>query len=269
MNADETQPLLSVIIPVYNERRTIVDVLEKVRAVQLSMRREVIVVNDGSTDGTRELIHSANDGLLVEHHSAINLGKGAAVRIGIELAHGDYLLIQDADLELDPNEYPLLLAPLVSGEADVVYGSRFLRRQGRGGSFLARLANRVIVLTANLLYGARLTDVETAYKVFRRDVIKPIRLRCVGFEFEPEVTGKLLHLGYRITEVPISYHARTTEEGKKIRWQDGIHALYVLLKCRFMRREEILRQDGPWAAAPVLGRAPAALRRRAGPVNRD
>lgn len=222
---------LSVVIPVYNEQSTISEVIEKVR--QVPVDKEIIVVDDGSTDGTGDKLNiHVGDPIITVHKSMVNFGKGAAVRIGFEYAQGDAVIIQDADLELDPNEYPQLLEPIIKGEADVVYGSRFLNLK-RKVKLINLLANRFLVFLTNILYGAKLTDMETAYKVFRIDVVKSLKLRSMGFEFEPEVTAKVLRNGYKIVEVPITYHPRTVEEGKKIGWKDGFKAIYYLFKFRF------------------------------------
>jgi dolichol-phosphate mannosyltransferase len=225
---------LSIIIPVYNEEQTISTVVERVRAVDLgAIEKEIIVANDGSDDGTQRAIEAvpASDAVpLRVLESPINLGKGAAVRLGIKYATGDVILTQDADLELNPNEYGALLQPILDG-ASVVYGSRFLRKVA-GISFRARVANRLLTWLTNILFGARLTDMETGYKVFRREVLAKVRLRAVGFDFEPELTAKLLLAGYRIVEVPITYNPRRVDEGKKIRWVDGLDAVYVLVKFR-------------------------------------
>jgi glycosyltransferase involved in cell wall biosynthesis len=225
---------LSIIIPVYNEEQTIAAVVDRVRGVDLgNVEKEIIVANDGSDDGTQRAIEEVpvSEAMpLRVLHSPINLGKGAAVRLGMRYATGDIILTQDADLELDPNEYGALLAPLLDG-ADVVYGSRFLRR-APGIPRRTRLANRILTALTNVLYGGRLTDMETGYKILRREVLSTIRLRAVGFDFEPELTAKLLLAGHRIVEVPITYNPRRRDEGKKIRWVDGLDAVYMLLKTR-------------------------------------
>jgi glycosyltransferase involved in cell wall biosynthesis len=227
---------LSVIIPVYNEAQTIQEVLERVAAVDLGgIEMEIVIANDGSTDGTRRAIDERRlpaDLPVHVYHSPINMGKGAAVRLGLAFASGDVLLIQDADLELDPAEYTKLLVPIQEGRADVVYGSRFLSPTGRV-SLKTRTANRFLTIVTNVLFGSRLTDMETAYKVMRREALEGLRLRSVGFDIEPELTARLLRAGRRIVEVPISYNPRRIDEGKKMRWIDGVDAIYTLLKCRF------------------------------------
>jgi glycosyltransferase involved in cell wall biosynthesis len=198
---------------------------------------EIVIANDGSTDGTRRAIDERRLPPHVPvqvHHSPINLGKGAAVRLGLAFATGDILLIQDADLELDPNEYTQLLAPLLAGQADVVYGSRFLYPSSKV-ALKARTANRFLTILTNILFGGRLTDMETAYKVMKRESLQGLRLRCVGFDIEPELTARLLRAGRRIVEVPISYNPRRIDEGKKMRWIDGVDAIYTLVKCRLTR----------------------------------
>ena len=228
---------LSIIIPVYNEEQTIGTIVERVRGVDLGpIEKEIIVANDGSDDGTQcaiDAVPVSETMPLRVLHNPINLGKGAAVRLGMKYATGDVILTQDADLELDPNEYGALLAPILDGAA-VVYGSRFLRKVA-GIPRRTRLANRMLTALTNLLYGVRLSDMETGYKVFRREVLGTIRLRAVGFDFEPELTAKLLLAGHRIVEVPITYNPRRRDEGKKIRWVDGLDAVYTLLKVRLTR----------------------------------
>jgi len=229
---------VSIIIPVYNEEQTISTVVERVLAVDLGgIDSEVIIADDGSSDGTPAAMSASawiDDPRVRIYANRINVGKGCAIRLGLSYATGDVVLIQDADLELDPAEYGRLLQPIIDGRSAVVFGSRFLDGKNRV-SLKSRLANRTLTGLTNLLFGARLTDMETAYKVFRREVVDGIRWRCVAFDFEPEFTAKVLLKGYQIVEVPISYHPRTAEEGKKIGWMDGLDAVYVLLKCRFGR----------------------------------
>ncbi len=227
---------LSIVIPAYNEESTVGEVIERVLAVDLGeIRREIIVCDDGSIDGSHQVIEqerAAHSEMIKVHTSVINLGKGAAVRFGLKYATGDVILIQDADLELDPSEYVNLLQPLIHGQAHVVYGSRFKGRNANI-SFKTRTVNRFLTGLTNLLYGGHLTDMETAYKVFRREALDGIRLRQVHFDFEPEITDKLLRAGRRIVEVPVKYNPRTHLAGKKISWPDGVEAIYTLLKYRF------------------------------------
>jgi glycosyltransferase involved in cell wall biosynthesis len=219
----------SVIIPVYNEAATVAQVVEKVRAVPVE--KEIIVVNDGSSDGTREaLARFEGDPDVRVHNSPINLGKGGAVRIGFTMVRGDIVVIQDADLELDPGEYPRLIAPIVNGEADVVFGSRFA--EGKGGDSVSYLGNRGLTALTNLLFGGHLTDMETCYKIFRASILPDLKLKALRFEFEPEMAASFLLGGYRIVEVPVTYVPRTASEGKKIRWSDGFAALKTLLRKR-------------------------------------
>ena len=225
---------VSILIPVYNEFRTFPQVLERVRAAPLppGCAREIIVVDDGSTDGTTGMLKQyADAGIVTGHYSASNSGKGMALRIGIGLASGDIILIQDGDLEYDPQDYASLVAPILSGQADIVYGSRFLGRPA-GMAWRNRLANRILTTAANLLYNARITDEATAYKAFRAGLLRQLPLKCRRFEFCPEVTAKLRRLGHRIHEVPITYNARGIADGKKIRARDGFAALWTLIKYR-------------------------------------
>ncbi|HQE93094.1 MAG TPA: glycosyltransferase family 2 protein [Anaerolineae bacterium] len=231
-------PTISIIIPVYNEAATLAQVVDRVYAVDLgAFAREVILCNDGSSDATPQVMAELRERYpaLRTYTSPINLGKGAAVRVGISMATGDFIIMQDADLELDPADIAKVLAPFADPRVMVVYGSRFLYKTGhtpRGH----RWANRFLTLLTNLLYHGKLTDMETAYKAFRREVIRSIHLRCVRFDFEPEVTGKLLRSGYHIVEVPVTYKPRTVGEGKKIAWGDGLDAIYTLFRWRFFDR---------------------------------
>ena len=219
---------LSVVIPVFNEAKTVAALIEKVRAVALD--KEIIVVNDGSSDGTREALRRFESGVpgVTVHHSPVNLGKGASVRIGFSYASGEIVTIQDADLELDPNEYVRLIQPLVDGSADVVYGSRFLD-SGKKGTLTFYLANRGLASLTNALYRAHLTDIETCYKVLRRDVLDQLTLRASRFEIEPELTAQILKRGFRLIELPIGYNPRSRAEGKKISWRDGVRAIFCIV----------------------------------------
>lgn len=220
--------LLSVIIPVYNEKTTIAEVIEKVSAVDLPIEKEIIVVDDGSTDGTIEVLQLSRDKVRTTHLAPVNVGKGAAVRIGLTLVNGDIILIQDADLELDPSEFRQLIQPILDEKTSVVYGSRFLQKNSVP---VARyLANFLLTSATNLLFGTRLTDMETAYKVFTREVAQDLKLESNRFEIEPEITAQIALKGYEILEVPISYRPRTKSEGKKIKWRDGIKGFWTLLK---------------------------------------
>jgi glycosyltransferase involved in cell wall biosynthesis len=230
---------LTVVIPVYNECGTVEEVLKRVAKAPL--RKEVIVVDDGSDDGSREILErlSGNAGppdeLRIFFH-ARNRGKGAAVRTGIARATGDWILIQDADLEYDPRDYPLLLAPLLDGRADVVYGSRFLDGAHRTRYLQHYLANRFLTFVSNLMTNQNLSDMETGYKVFRREVIQQVRIEEDRFGFEPEITAKLVKLpGIRVYEVGVSYAGRTFEDGKKIDWRDGLHAVWCIVKYNLLR----------------------------------
>jgi glycosyltransferase involved in cell wall biosynthesis len=224
---------LSVIIPVYNERRTIETVLRKVRDVPVD--KEIVVVDGNSIDGTREILERCREefGLVLLQQSA-PLGRGHALKEGLRRATGDVVIFQDADLELDPADYPNLLEPIASGRADVVFGSRFLRARPRMG-FLQYWGNRAINSGVNLLYRTRLTDVETCYQVFRRELIQDFQLLNNDFAFTVELTVKLIKAGHAITEIPIVYIPRGRAEGKKIYWADGFLSLWTLIKYRFVR----------------------------------
>ena len=226
-----TNPLLSVVMPVYNERGTIAEIIHRVLAVDL--RIELIVVDDCSTDGTRDMLVSLQKELgfkllLPER----NGGKGAALRLGFPAVTGDLVVIQDADLEYSPEEYPQLIELICQGRADVVYGSRFLGRH-RVFLFSHYLGNRLLTVITNVLYNTMLSDMETCYKAMRTDVLRSMTLRSNGFGIEPELTAKIFKRHYRVYEVPITYDGRGYDEGKKITWRDGIVALWVLLRYRF------------------------------------
>jgi GT2 family glycosyltransferase len=230
--------VLSVVIPAYNEAPTIEKILDLVVAVKINVGIELIIVDDGSTDGTSEVVqqwarrHDGDPRFACKVITKENGGKGTAVRRGISESTGDWVIIQDADLEYDPNDYAALLEPMIAGEADVVYGSRILGPD-KPGSMKFYLGGRLVTFATNLLYWTDLTDEPTCYKLFRGELIRGIDLTCTGFEFCPEVTAKVLKRGHRIAEVPIRYYPRSIEEGKKIRAWDGILALWELLKWRF------------------------------------
>jgi glycosyltransferase involved in cell wall biosynthesis len=226
-----TDPLLSVVMPVYNERDTAEEIIRRVLTVPL--RTQLIVVDDCSTDGTRDLLtrlqRELQFTLLLQPR---NQGKGAALRRGFGAVHGDLVVIQDADLEYSPEEFPQLIDLICQGRADVVYGSRFLGRH-RVFMFTHYAGNRLLTLITNVLYNTMLSDMETCYKVMRAEVIRSMRLESDGFGIEPELTAKIFKRGYRVYEVPITYDGRGYEEGKKITWRDGFVALWVLIKYRF------------------------------------
>ena len=226
-----TDPLLSVVMPVYNERDTIEEIVRRVLAVPL--RLELIVVDDGSKDGSRDILSQLADELKFKLvFQPANAGKGAALRRGFEEVTGDLVIIQDADLEYSPEEFPGLIQLICEGRADVVYGSRFLGRH-RVFLFTHYAGNRLLTLMTNMLYNTMLTDMETCYKVMRTEVLRSMRLEEDGFGIEPELTAKIFKRGYRVYEIPITYDGRGYEEGKKITWRDGVVALWVLLKYRF------------------------------------
>ncbi len=224
---------LSVVIPVYNEIENIGEILKRVQSTKLA--NEIVIVDDGSKDGTRDVLRTLDGKKRVRvilHES--NRGKGAAVVTGLKVAQGDILLIQDADLEYDPRDYATLLQPLEEGLADVVYGSRFLGAPHRVTMFWHLMANRLLTFMTNILYNTILTDMETGYKVFRREVIEGMNIRAKRFDFEPEFTAKVLKRNYRIFEVPISFNPRDYSQGKKIKLKDAFSAVWTLVKYRFV-----------------------------------
>src|SRR5690348_209994 len=243
-------PLVSIVIPVYNERATIDEILRRVLDTQV--RKEVIIVDDCSTDGTRQILETmaarqangenfapAHDGgdpiELRDLHfffQTPNQGKGAALRQGFSRATGEIVVVQDADLEYDPRDYPVLLEPIIDGRADVVYGSRFLSGPQRVHYFWHYVANRMLTLLSDIFTNLKLTDMETCYKVFRREVLRGIKIKSNRFGFEPEITAKIAKHNWRIYEVPITYAGRTYEEGKKITWKDGVQALWCIIRFR-------------------------------------
>ncbi|MBS3079628.1 glycosyltransferase family 2 protein [Candidatus Pacearchaeota archaeon] len=223
---------LSIIIPVYNEQKTIKEIINRIKNVNLkNIEKEIIVVNDGSTDYTLSILKNIQGIKLISHNK--NMGKGMAIRTGIKNSTGEVILIQDADLEYNPEEYPNLLAPIISNKSKVVYGSRRLNPNNNYSHLHFYLGGIILTWFTNILYpSTHLTDESTCYKVFTKDILKDIELKCKRFEFCPEITSKLLKKGIKIHEVPISYNPRTIKEGKKINWKDGIYAFWILLKYR-------------------------------------
>ena len=226
--------LLSIVVPVYNEESTVRAVIERLLSIDLPIAREILVVNDGSTDGTRHVLDalpSAGDALRIVH-APVNGGKGRAIRTGFEQARGTIVAIQDADLELDPAELATLVQPILAGETKVVYGSRFIHGS-QGAPWISVAANRFLTMLTNVLYGAQLTDMETCYKVMRSEVARELGLEANRFDIEPEITGKLLRAGHRIVERPVRFEPRSRAQGKKIGWRDGVKAIAVLARHRF------------------------------------
>lgn len=224
---------LTVIMPVYNERGTVAEIVRRAHAVDVPLRVDIVVIDDGSTDGTKEVLSELESPSLKVITHEQNRGKGAAIRTGFQHATGDLVLIQDADLEYDPNDWPRLLDPIMKRKAVVVYGSRFTGER-KNMLLLHWIGNRFLSLVTNILYSSTLSDMETCYKVFDRRVLNGIEIRSDRFDFEPEITAKILRRGFRIYEVPISYAGREASEGKKITWRDGFGALRALIKFRFV-----------------------------------
>ncbi len=226
---------LSIIIPVYNEEKTVKELLKKIQQVKLdNVVKEIIIVDDNSEDKTKSIFKDVEFLNIIKLYHPYNQGKAAAIRTGLEQASGDMVLIQDGDLEYDPNDYPALLEPIMKNEADVVYGVRFFNNNSKFSlSYL--LANKFLVWLTNVLYGSSLTDMETCYKLFKKDLLISLNVEAQGFEFEPEVTAKLLLRKHKIVEVPISYNARSRQMGKKINFFDGIMSIYTLFKYRFTK----------------------------------
>jgi glycosyltransferase involved in cell wall biosynthesis len=226
--------LLSIIIPAFNEAAFLPEVIRRVEETPYD--KEIIIVDDGSTDGTREYLKGlVSEGIKVIVHEK-NMGKGAAMRTGIAVASGDVVIVQDADLEYDPKDYPVLLEPIMQGKADVVYGSRFLGGPHRVLFFWHSVGNSLITLISNIFTDLNLTDMETGYKAFRKKVFETITIESNRFGFEPEITAKVAKKGFRIYEVPISYSGRSYQEGKKITWKDGIKAIFTVLKYNLFCR---------------------------------
>jgi len=225
---------LSILIPAYNEGQTIAEVLRRIAETHVDA--EIVVVDDGSTDGTRDVLRSRHDMTVIFHER--NAGKGAAIRTGLGYVTGEVVIVQDADLEYSPQDYPVLLAPILSGDADVVYGSRFLSGPHRVLFFWHSVANSALTLLSNMLSDLNLTDMETGFKVFRTSVLKDINLQSDRFGFEPEITAKISRQRCRIYEVPISYHGRDYAAGKKITWRDGVAAIHHILRFNLSPRQQ-------------------------------
>lgn len=229
----EQKPFLSIIIPAYNEVNFIRDVIRRVQ--ETPYEKEIIIIDDGSVDGTRDILNNLKEPNITVVLQEVNQGKGAALRAGFARAKGDIVIIQDADLEYDPRDYPKLLEPILEGKADVVYGSRFLGGPHRVLYFWHYVGNMGVTLLSNMFTNLNLTDMETGYKVFKREVLKDIRIESNRFGFEPEITSKIAKKRCRVFEIPISYYGRSYEEGKKITWKDGIKAFFTILKHNLFR----------------------------------
>jgi len=223
---------LSVIVPVYNERNTVGEIIRRMRHVEVPIELEIIVVDDGSSDGTDKILSTLEDSTVRVLRHPQNKGKGAAIRTGLQNARGDCVIIQDADLEYDPDDWPKLLNPLLKGRARVVYGSRFTGER-KNMLFWHWVGNRTLSLLTNVLYNTTISDMETCYKLFDKQVLEGLTIESDRFDFEPEITAKVLRRGHRIYEVPISYNGREIDEGKKITWKDGFSAVRALVRYRF------------------------------------
>ena len=226
---------LSIIIPVYNEKSTIEEVVDRVRNIDVGLEKEIVIVDDGSEDGTQDVLKNMNFPDTKTFFHEKNQGKGAALHTGFSKAQGDIILIQDADLEYDPTEYPTLLKPILDGRADVVYGSRFLGGPHRVLFFWHYVGNKLLTTLSNMLSNLNLSDMETCYKVIKKDVLDRITLKSKRFGFEPEITIKLAKVNAKIYEVPISYSGRDYSEGKKIGWKDGVAAIYHIIRFKFFK----------------------------------
>lgn len=226
---------LSIIIPAYNEEATIQTILKKIEEVNI--KKEIIIVDDGSKDKTRSILkkkYSKIPNYKIIFHEK-NKGKGMAIRTGLKSATGDIIIIQDADLEYDPKDYPALIQPIIDGKTEVVYGSRFLNKENKYRISMNLIATKLLSFMSNVLYNAKITDEPTCYKVFTKKAINSVNLKCKRFEFCPEITAKIRKNRYKIVEVPIKYYPRTVEEGKHIRWTDGVEAIWTLIKYRFLK----------------------------------
>lgn len=224
---------LSIIVPVFNEEKTVGEIIKKISLASLSIEKEIIIVNDGSIDNTEKIIkklESQYKFILLKHDK--NQGKGAAIISGLARATGEFVIMQDADLEYNPEDYQKLLDPLIAGKTQVVYGSRNLKKNKRANTTFY-LGGKLVTFVANLLYGLNITDEPTCYKVFKRDILNSLHLRSRGFEFCPEVTAKISKRGIKIIEIPISYNPRSKLDGKKIKWEDGLKAVWTLIKYKF------------------------------------
>lgn len=225
---------ISIIIPVYNEKKTLRRLLKKIREADMGgLKKEIIIVDDFSTDGTREILKKIKDKKIKIVYQTKNYGKGFAIRTGFESSTGEIILIQDADLEYDPKDYLKLIKPILLKKEEVVYGSRFLRKNQKVKFNSFYFGNKILSFITSLFYFKRITDMETCYKVFKKEVIKNIKLNSRRFEFEPEITSKILKRGIHILEVPISYYPRSKKEGKKIGWRDGVMAIRTLIRYKF------------------------------------